>query len=112
MAAPAFDPLRYRFACTECGQCCRGAGEVRLTPADIHRLAAAEAMDESVWIQRRARLSYRRDGLSLVDGSGAACVYLENDRCRVYADRPDQCRRFPFAQTTPSECPGLQPITA
>lgn len=107
MVSPEFDPTRYRFACTACGQCCRGVGEVRLTVHDIRRLATAEGLEERTWIQLRTRLAYRRDGLSLVDGAGGACIYLEEDRCRVYADRPEQCRRYPFAHTTPAECPGL-----
>ncbi len=85
---------------------------MRLTSDDIRRLAAAEGLEESAWIQLRTRLSFRRDGLSLVDAADGACVYLHEDRCRLYAHRPAQCRRFPFADTTPSECPGLRPLAA
>jgi Fe-S-cluster containining protein len=107
MMRPEFDPTRYRFSCTLCGQCCRWPGDVRLTDKDIARLAVGLQLTEQAVIDRFARLGFRRHALSLRDQADGACVFLGADRCRVYIHRPDQCRRFPFRHTTPDDCPGL-----
>ena len=97
------------FACTGCGQCCRWEGHVLLTGDDIRRLARALAVPEHDFIQRYTGLASNRRQLTLLDGTDGACIFLEGNRCAVYAARPAQCRAFPFATTTPAECPGLTP---
>ena len=41
--------------------------------------------------------------------AGGACVFLEGDRCRVYAGRPRQCRDFPRRWRVEGPCPGRSP---
>jgi len=85
-----------RFECTGCGHCCTGAdGIVWTTEADIERLAAALALDLDTFGRRHLRRVGDRYAL-LDSGHDGACVFLEGDRCRVYAARPSQCRRYPF----------------
>ena len=81
-----------------------------LTTADIRRLAQALDLEETEFIGRYTRLARNRAQLSLVDAPDGACVFLEQDRCSVYDARPNQCKIFPFPNTTPEECPGLTPI--
>lgn len=100
--------FKYAFECVTCGECCRWPGEVRLTMTDIARLAAALHLSKDDFIHTHTRLSRTRRGqLCLNDGPDGACVFLQANRCSVYSDRPSQCRRFPFPETTPAECPGL-----
>ena len=100
--------FKYAFECVACGDCCRWPGEVRLMAPDIARLATGLGLSEDAFIDTHTRLSRARRGqLCLNDGSDGACVFLRENRCSVYGDRPSQCRRFPFPETTPAECPGL-----
>jgi len=100
--------FKYAFECVACGDCCRWPGEVRLTAPDIARLAADLDLSEDDVVDTHTRLSGTRRGqLCLNDGPDGACVFLRADRCTIYDGRPSQCRRFPFPETTPTECPGL-----
>lgn len=98
----------YLFACTGCGACCRWAGHVLLAEEDIRSLAAALDLSEETFIQRYTGLARNRRQLTLLDAADGACILLKDHRCSVYQARPAQCREFPFATTTPEECPGLR----
>lgn len=107
----------FDFACHRCGHCCRvGSGHVWVKPADVPRMAAvkgvsAEAFTRSYVKQVGARLSLREK----TDGS--CCMLEGNSHCSIYADRPDQCSRFPYwdailnggeaLEMAASYCPGL-----
>ena len=95
------------FACLRCGACCRWSGHVLLTPADIRRLATACGASEEDFIARHTILAANRAQLSLAEQADGACVLLENNACRVYADRPDQCREFPHGWTVEG-CPARE----
>ena len=83
------------WRCRQCGGCCRWEGEVRLVEGDIARMAAALGMEEGAFIERHTKLARDRRGLVLLDAPGStACEWLEGNRCRVYAARPEQCRSF------------------
>lgn len=99
----------YLFECTRCGGCCRWSGHVLLTDEDIAGLARALGLSEHAFIQRYTGLASNRRELTLLDREDGGCILLDGDRCSVYEARPAQCRRFPFAWTTPEECPGLRP---
>jgi hypothetical protein len=93
-----------RFTCTCCGNCCTGPpGYVWLTDAEAARIAAHLGLDESDFRQRCTRRIEGR--LSLVERAtdhGHDCVFLDRDSvpgkavCSVYAERPLQCRTWPF----------------
>ncbi len=84
-----------RFACQQCGKCCRGPepGYVWVTEAEIEKLARRLAMSVDAF----GRLYLRRIGgrYSLVERANHDCIFWENG-CTVYEDRPEQCRTFPF----------------
>lgn len=92
-------PIYYE--CQRCGACCRWPGEVRLTQADISRLAAFLGLSEWDFIQRYTRLRRDRTGLCLEDQPDGACVFLCGHDCTVHAAKPDQCRQFPNQWTLP-----------
>lgn len=71
---------------------------------DIRRLSRGLAISEEDFIRRFAVLARNRRGLSLADQDGGACVFLDGNRCRVYAHRPAQCRDFPAKWQVPG-CP-------
>lgn len=106
------------FACAMCGNCCRGEGYVRVTPADV------DAMSKLLGVSRDAFLAaYTRDpeiadhsevgDLWLIDKPGPEmeCIFLEGNRCRVHAAKPIQCIGFPMKWRTPDVmdyCVGMQ----
>jgi Fe-S-cluster containining protein len=86
-----------RFACTRCGNCCRGAGTVRVSDAEIaalaRRLELTDAEFRAVYTRR-----LRGGEVSLRERANRDCVFYEArpPGCRVYEDRPAQCRTWPF----------------
>jgi Fe-S-cluster containining protein len=97
---PAADARWYagglRFACTRCGNCCVGPGSVRVSDAEIARLAERLELTESEFRAIYTR-PLRGGDVSLRETSSGACVFHRGSRgCAVYADRPRQCRSWPF----------------
>ena len=108
------------FACTGCGDCCRGLGEdgslVMVGRAEARRVAEAAGLsfDEAVVpfpgeVEVRGRAC--RLGWALVRDAEGACRFHDGDRCAVYEARPWICRTYPFMldgdRLVASECPGL-----
>lgn len=106
------------FECVDgCGRCCRGpGGYVWLREAEAEAIAGALRMPLADFGKRYLRRTAH--GLALRDGRGGDCILLgEDGRCRVYGERPAQCRTFPWWQEVvespeswnrwTSRCPGL-----
>ena len=103
---------RSEFHCRCCGACCRiKDGIVRVSDAEISRIAAYLGMDEAEFIANETELAPDRKGLVLKSRDDGACVYLdENNLCRINPVKPDKCRSFPFEWTNPDSsaiCPEL-----
>lgn len=109
-----------RFACTRCGHCCVGRGTVRVSDAEIAALARRVELADAEF--RAAYTRPLRGGeLSLRETRDGACVFYaregERPGCRVYQDRPRQCRSWPFWravvhsperwQEEARDCPGM-----
>ena len=103
---------RNEFHCRCCGACCRiKDGIVRVSDAEISRIAAYLGMNEGEFIANETELAPDRKGLVLKSRADGACVYLdENNLCRINPVKPDKCRTFPFEWTNPDSnaiCPEL-----
>lgn len=99
-----------RFHCRCCGACCRiKDGIVRVSDAEIARIAAYLGMDESSFIANETEVAPDRKGLVLKSRPDGACAYLdENNRCRINPVKPDKCRTFPLEWRNPDShlvCP-------
>ena len=81
--------------CQRCTACCRWPGQVKLTDAEISRLASFKNLAEHDFIQLFTRLRSDRRGLSLLDKPNGECVFLDGDNCAVQPVKPQQCRDFP-----------------
>jgi len=68
---------------------------VRLSDAEIARLAAFKGLSEHEFIQGYTRLRHDRQGLALLEQAGGGCIFLDGDDCAVQAVKPQQCRDFP-----------------
>ena len=81
--------------CQRCTACCRWPGQVRLTDAEITRLAGFKGLTEYDFIQQYTRLTSDRRGLALMDKPNGECVFLDGGNCSVQDVKPQQCRDFP-----------------
>ena len=105
------------FKCRCCGACCRiEDGIVRVSDAEISRIAAFLGMGESDFIANETDVAPDRKGLVLKSRADGACAYLTEDNlCRINPVKPDKCRTFPFEwRNADSEevCPGLANCSA
>ena len=106
-------PVPIFHDCQRCTACCRWPGQVRLTEAEIARLAAFKGVSEHDFIQQFTRLTPDRRGLALLDKPNGECIFLEGESCAVQPVKPQQCRDFPnlwhypgaekFCRATPRE---------
>lgn len=106
-----------RFGCTRCGRCCRGAGTVRVSEAELEALA--RRLDLSPDEFRPAFTRKLRGGeRSLREKRNRDCIFYDRSSgCSVYPDRPRQCRTWPFWRGVvhseerwdeeASSCPGM-----
>lgn len=95
------------FRCQKCGKCCKNLKDsLMLESIDIFYLTKSlRRHDSSItctddMLERYAHVAAIERGFPIYQantvGVDAACVFLENDRCRVYDARPLVCRMFPF----------------
>lgn len=83
------------YECQRCTACCKWPGQVRITDAEISRMAAHLGLAEHDFIQRYTRLRADRQALVLMDKSNGECIFLEGPNCAVQPVKPQQCRDFP-----------------
>ncbi len=89
------------FECQRCGACCRIEGQVRLTDADVVRLAEFLGQPIGEFISQFTNLARDRRGLVLKEQPSGACIFLEDAACRVNPAKPQQCQDFPHAWNNP-----------
>ena len=100
------------FSCRRCGACCRiKDGIVRVSDAEVGRIAAFLGMKEGDFISTETELAPDRRSLVLKSRPDGSCVYLTADNlCRINPVKPDKCRTFPLEWTNPNSgevCPAL-----
>jgi len=87
------DEIAAQIDCTKCGNCCSIFTTV-VTDEEIDRLSAIDKMPAKDFKKKFIEVSgdnnkYLKD---------TPCRYLENKRCTIYADRPEECRSYPHTQ--------------
>lgn len=100
------------FQCARCGECCRQEGFVYLTEAESEAAAGFLGLDPYQFADRFCELEERRR-LVLKKHSDETCIFLNEEGCRIYGARPEQCRNFPFRWRTKrsySYCKGLSAL--
>lgn len=81
-----------KVSCLECANCCRHYSPRFKTP-DIKRIARHLKMKESDFIDTYLRLDEEGDYVV----KSVPCPFLGADNhCRIYDNRPSDCRRFPY----------------
>lgn len=105
--------MESNFKCRKCGACCRiQNGIVRVSEAEIARIASFLGKDEASFIAEDAELAPDRRGLVLKSRPDGACAWLTSGNlCRINPVKPDKCRTFPQEwanRDSASICPALR----
>ncbi len=93
-----YEKETLRFRCTGCGECCGGGPDYHVFMDEREAEAIRRHLDVTVpWFRRRYLRRTPEGELVLNNGGGGRCVFLSPDnRCRIYAVRPLQCRTYPY----------------
>ena len=86
--------IAARIDCTACGNCCRALLPV-LKPIDVQRLAARLHLTPEQFQAQYLKEDPDSDGWAF---AAKPCVFLCDNRCTVYEDRPQVCRSYPYLQ--------------
>ena len=120
MIEPESFPFQFTSqACRSCGgRCCRGlGGYVWISLSELQDMATAKGMDAVLFAQQYVRQIQGRFSLRerVINGEHFCCFFDPIAcMCTIYANRPEQCRCFPFwkkfkedYQELLRECPGV-----
>lgn len=108
------------FKCTQCGKCCTGeSGYVWVSENEIKQMAEFICLSVSDFKRLYMRRIGQRWALVEKKSQNHSCVFYQDQKCKVYAARPLQCRTYPFWQenilteanwkATAKECEGIHP---
>ena len=111
-----FENNATTFSCRRCGACCRiKDGIVRVSDAEVKRIAAFLGMKDGDFIATETELAPDRRSLVLKSRPDGSCAYLTADNlCRINPVKPDKCRTFPLEWMNPNSgevCPALSRST-
>lgn len=81
------------FACTQCGDCCKGFGGTYLSDSDMDAIAEFIGVSETEFIASYCVPSGR--GYVLIQGADGYCIFHEGN-CTIHAVKPRMCRQWPF----------------
>jgi Fe-S-cluster containining protein len=82
------------FPCEMCGKCCHQPN-ITIRPEEVDRISRAAGVSLHVFITQY--LSGTLDG-RLFFSKTDPCAFLGDDnRCKIWKDRPEICRDFPYA---------------
>ena len=88
-----YNPLNFK--CHQCGNCCRGDGQVFVSAEEISRMA--DHLDMNYMDFRIQYLTKYHNQNILKSKYNLDCIFLESDSsCKVHPVKPDQCKKWPY----------------
>lgn len=96
------------FKCLGCGTCCGWPGYVYVTDEEANAMARQLGIGRSEFRDEFTLLAPNRGQLCLKQAPGGVCIFLHENRCRVYPVRPRQCRDFPTKWGRDARCPACR----
>lgn len=92
-------------------ECCRML-ELAVTPFDVLRLKKAKGLrsrpflDSYIIMEQDPGEAFPRFYLTMIDDGRASCVFVGNNGCTVYDDRPGACRAYPMGRAVAKTASG------
>ncbi len=80
--------------CTKCGNCCRSL-KPGLTETEIDKLSRIDNLTKSEFIAKFVETD-DLDGTKYLKDT--PCKYLSENICSIYANRPENCKTYPYTQ--------------
>lgn len=85
------------FPCEECGRCCHQK-LITILPEEVDRISSAAGVPLGEFMSKYVGLS--KDGRIMLLRTDP-CAFLGKDKkCRIWKDRPEVCREFPYLVST------------
>jgi Fe-S-cluster containining protein len=100
---------RFRFRCHKDIKCftkCCSNIDILLTPYDVLRLkkrlgiSSEEFLEKYTYMKIDEKSSHPYAMLKMNDDEERKCPFVTEDGCRIYTDRPANCRYYPVGQGT------------
>lgn len=100
---------KFKFRCHKDIKCftkCCSNIEILLTPYDVVRLKkrlgmlSEEFLDKYTFMKIDEKSSHPYAILKMSEDSSGECLFLSEEGCKVYSDRPASCRYYPVGQGT------------
>lgn len=83
------------FKCTGCGNCCsKEPGAVFVSNEEIETIILHLKIDKMEFLDRFTRKLHGK--IALKELANFDCVFLKENRCSIYHQRPKQCNTYPF----------------
>lgn len=102
------------FACTRCGDCCKGYGGTYLSETDIAAISRYLGVSVDRLVAHYTRQSGSR--LLIAQGENGYCLFWDKG-CAIHPVKPTMCRQWPFIrsilvdvsnwQVMAESCPGM-----
>ena len=86
--------VQERIDCTKCANCCRES-IVSVRAAEVARIAVYLGIDEAEVVQHYTAPDAESPRARTLRTGKNGCVFLRDNRCSIYAARPQACRDFP-----------------
>lgn len=110
--------IPFQFTCTQCGDCCRGGGNVYFSEDELKQVYDYLEVPDHKRRKFGMKFLQGKDNGYYVHSSGVDCWFLEDGKCSIYPVRPLQCRTYPFwpscfqdkasYRELKKECPGCK----
>jgi uncharacterized protein len=88
------DRITSATDCTRCSRCCQQVNPI-LSPGDQQRLAKRLGLSPKQ-LQEKYLVFQEVKGESAWKIKDLPCPFLQDSRCSVYEDRPQNCRDYPY----------------
>jgi uncharacterized protein len=88
--------ISKQIDCGKCANCCKSCSPILQMP-DIQRMAKHFNMEPESFQQRYLENEGEENGYSFRE---RPCPFLQENRCTIYRQRPNDCRSYPHLQKT------------
>ena len=92
----ATQSILKHYSCPDsCNAKCCKCSEICITKEECKEILKTVDTESAELIKSNTLNIYRTEFCKLIPSSGA-CVLLVESKCRIYNNRPEACRKFPF----------------